>query len=87
MTITKGILAAVNNLCTGSEVKVLLAALVYDPATLSTAQMQKITGITKSNNYFRVRKQLLNLGYLTMDDSGMRVNTDKILEDYAKLPS
>ena len=87
MTITKDILVAVNNLCTGSEVKVLLAALAYDPATLSTSQMQKITGITKPNNYFRVRKQLLNLGYLTMDNGCMHVNTDKILEDYSKLLS
>lgn len=85
MKITKDILVAVNNLCTGSEVKVLLAVLAYDPVTLSTTQMQKATGITKPNNYFRVRKQLLNLGYLTIDDNGMHVNTDKILSDYALL--
>ena len=87
MKITKDILVAINNLCTGSEVKVLLAVLAYDPVTLSTTQMQNITGITKPNNYFRVRKQLLNLGYLTIDDSVMDVNTDKILEDYSKLSS
>ena len=85
MNISKDLLIAINNLCTGSEVKVLLAVLVHDPATLSTAQMQKATGITKPNNYFRVRKQLLNLGYLTIDESGMYVNADKILSDYALL--
>lgn len=84
MTISKDLLVAINNLCTGSEVKVLLAVLSHD-ATLSTTQMQAATGITKSNNYFRVRKQLLNLGYLIIDDSGMHVNVDKILSDYTFL--
>lgn len=82
MTISKDLLIAINNLCTGSEVKVLLTVLAHDSTTLSTAQMQKTTGITKPNNYFRVRKQLLNLGYLIIDDNGMHVNTDKILFDY-----
>lgn len=82
MTISKDLLVAINNLCTGSEVKVLLTVLAHDSTTLSTAQMQKATGITKPNNYFRVRKQLLNLGYLIIDDNGMHVNADKILLDY-----
>ena len=82
MTISKDLLVAINNLCTGSEVKVLLTVLAHDSTTLSTTQMQKITGITKPNNYFRVRKQLLNLGYLIIDDNGMRVNAEKILFDY-----
>lgn len=85
ITVSKDLIVAINNLCTGSEIKVLLTVLAHEPITLSTAQMQKATGITKSNNYFRVRKQLLNLGYLTMDDNGMQVNTDKILSDYALL--
>ena len=85
MTISKDLIAAINNLCAGSEVKVLLTVLAYDSNKMSTAQMQKVTGITKPNNYFRVRKQLLNLGYLTIDDSGMHVNADKILSDYALL--
>jgi hypothetical protein len=84
MTLTKDLLIAMNNLCAGSEIKVLLAVLSHD-CTLSTAQMQAATGITKPNNYFRVRRQLLNLGYLTIDDRGMHVNTDKILSDYALL--
>lgn len=82
MTISKDLLVAINNLCTGSEVKVLLTVLAHDSTTLSTAQMQKITGITKPNNYFRVRKQLLNLGYLIIDDNGMHVNANRILFDY-----
>lgn len=85
MRISKELLIAINNLCSGSEVKVLLAVLAYDSNKISTAQMQKITGITKPNNYFRVRKQLLNLGYLTMNDGAMQVNTDKILTDYTLL--
>ena len=85
MTISKNLISAMNNLCSGSEVKVLLAVLAHDSQKMSTSQMQKVTGITKSNNYFRVRKQLLNLGYLTIDDSGMHVNTEKILNDYTLL--
>jgi len=85
MNIPKNLLVAINNLCSGSEVKVLLAALTYDSNKMSTAQMQKVTGITKPNNYFRVRKQLLNLGYLIIDDDGMHVNADKILSDYTLL--
>ena len=84
MTISKDLLVAINNLCTGSEVKVLLTVLTHD-TTLSTAQMQAATGITKPNNYFRVRKQLVNLGYLIINDSGMHVNADKILSDYTLL--
>ena len=85
MNISKDLLVAINNLCTGSEVKVLLAVLTHDAAEMSTTQMQEATGITKPNNYFKVRKQLLNLSYLIIDDSGMYVNTDKILDDYALL--
>lgn len=85
MNISKDLLVAINNLCTGSEVKVLLAVLAHDAAEMSTAQMQAVTGITKPNNYFRVRKQLINLDYLIIDDSGMYVNVDKILSDYTLL--
>ena len=85
MYISKPLLIAINNLCSGSEVKVLLAVLAYDSNKMSTAQMQNATGITKPNNYFRVRKQLLNLGYLTIDDDGMHINVDKILSDYTLL--
>jgi hypothetical protein len=84
MHLTKDLLIAINNLCTGSEIKVLLAVLTHD-SVLSTSEMQAVTGITKPNNYFRVRKQLLNLGYLILDDSGIYVNTDKILSDYTLL--
>ena len=84
MHISKDLLIAMNNLCTGSEIKVLLSVLVHDCA-LSTAEMQAATGITKPNNYFKVRKQLLNSGYLILDDSGMHVNANKILSDYTIL--
>ena len=49
------------------------------------AQIQEMTGITKSNNYFKTRKQLVNSGYLIVDESGMRVNADKLLSDYSLL--
>ena len=83
MTISTNIIAAINNMCSGSETKVLLAVLGYETSTMSTSQMQKVTGITRPNNYFRVRKKLIDMNYLIIDDAGMHVNADKILSDYA----
>lgn len=85
MSISTNLISAINNLCAGSETKVLLTVLCNSPCKMSTSKMQAATGITKPNNYFRVRKQLLNLGYLIIDNNGMQVNTDKILSDYALL--
>ena len=79
------LLIAINHLCTYTEYKILFAASYFDGADPSFTDIQRITGITKSNNYFRSRKQLINLGYLIIDESGMHVNTDKILNDYALL--
>jgi hypothetical protein len=87
ITISKDLAVAINNLCSGSEVKVLLSVLGFGAAKPSTIQMQKLTGISQANNYFRVRKQLVDLGYLIIDENGMHVNADKILSDYAKLTS
>lgn len=84
MTISKDLASAINNLCSGSEVKVLLAVLSYGGAS-STAQMQAASGITKSNNYFRTRKQLIERGYLIMSENGVHVNSEKILSDYSLL--
>lgn len=87
MQISTELLVAINSLCSGSEVKVLLAVLAHDSNKMSAAQMQKVTGITKPNNYFRIRKKLLDLGYLIMDDNCMHVNTDKIIADYTNMTS
>lgn len=87
MNVSLDLLAAMNNLCSGSEIKILLVVLECESMTLTTSQMLKLTGITKPNNYFRTRKQLINLGYLIIKDDHMSVNYYKILKDYEKLSS
>lgn len=87
ITIPTDLFIAINHLCTYRESKILFAALNCHDGILTSTDMIKLTGISKTNNYFKARKQLLNLGYLTIDDNGMNVNADKIIADYAKLPS
>ena len=81
------LLTAINHLCTYAESKVLLATIYCGADAPTSVQMGNITGIKPSNNYFRTRKQLLDLGYLVIGPDGMHVNADKILEDYTKLTS
>lgn len=82
MTISTELLRAVNHLCTYIEAKILLAAIHYDGTKPTFAQMQQLTGITYPNHYFKYRKQLVDRGYLFIDDNGVHVNTDTILKDY-----
>lgn len=79
------LLIAIHHLCTYTEYKILFAAVYYEGANPTFAEIQDVTGITQPNNYFRARKQLVSLGYLTVDNNGMHVNTDKILSDYVLL--
>lgn len=79
------LLIAIHHLCTYTEYKILFAAAYYEGTNPTFAEIQKITGITQPNNYFRERKQLVRLGYLTVDNNGIHVNVDKILTDYAHL--
>ena len=76
---------AINHLCTYIESKILFAAAYYEGVIPTFDEIQRITGITKSNNYFRSRKQLINLGYLIIDNNEMYINKAKILNDYALL--
>lgn len=69
--------SAINNICTGSEGKILMSII---GGCSSTEDMLKMTGITKSNHYFAIRKKLINKGYISLDP--IRVNSDKILSDY-----
>lgn len=69
--------SAINNLCTGSEGKILMSII---GGCSSTEDMLKMTGITKSNHYFAIRKKLIDKGYITINP--MCVNSDKILSDY-----
>ena len=73
---------AINHLCTYTEAKILFAATYYKGANPTFVEIQKVTGITQPNNYFKARKQLLNIGYLIIDGNGMYVNADAILKDY-----
>ena len=82
MTISIELLRAINHLCTYIEAKILLAAIHYNGTKPTFAQIQQLTGIPHSNNYFKVRKQLIDRGYLFIDDNGAHVNTDVILKDY-----
>jgi hypothetical protein len=85
LTIPVNLLEAIHHMCTYSESKILLATMCYGDASPTSTKIGKLTGIAPSNNYFKVRKQLLNLGYLILDDDGIHVNTDKILSDYTLL--
>ncbi len=82
MTISIELLRAINHLCTYIEAKILLASMHCNGTKPTFAQIQQLTGIPHSNNYFRVRKQLVDRGYLFIDDNGVYVNTDAILKDY-----
>jgi hypothetical protein len=79
------LLVAIHHLCTYTEYKILFAAAYYEGTNPTFAEIQDVTGITQPNNYFRERKQLVRLGYLTVDNNSMHVNVDKILADYALL--
>lgn len=75
--------AAINQICNGNEAKVLLALLgckgdgSFSP---STSYMQKMTGITKPNNYYKIRKQLETRGLIKTDAEGnIYINTKKIV--------
>jgi len=64
------------------EAKILFATIHYNGSKPTFAQIQNITGIVYPNHYFKTRKQLIDRGYLFVDDNGVHVNTDAILKDY-----
>lgn len=79
------LLAAINNLLSGNEAKVLLVLLgckgdgSFSP---STVYMQKMTGITQPNNYYKTRKNLEKKGYITTDEKGnIYIDTQKIISE------
>ena len=79
----------INSIFTYNEQKVLLTLLgckgdgSFSP---STQYMLKMTGISKPNHYFAVRKQLIDLGYIEEQDGDLYIDVEKILgttkEDY-----
>ena len=83
MVYPSNLFSAINNQLGGNEAKVLLTLLgckgdgSFSP---STAYMQKMTGISKPNNYYKVRKQLEDKGYIQLDEKGnIYVDVQKIL--------
>lgn len=77
--------AAINNLCSGNEAKVLLTLLgckgdgSFCP---STSYMLNVTGIPKANHFSSVRKALTEKGYIEEQDGDIYVDVPKILEEY-----
>ena len=80
----KDLFAAVNATCSGNEAKVLLTLLgckgdgSFSP---STQYMLEMTGIPKPNHYYAIRKKLEDKGYITVDDGGIYIQTQKILSE------
>lgn len=75
--------AAVNQTCNGNETKVLLTLLgckgdgSFAP---STSYIQKMTGITQPNNYYKIRKQLETKGFIKTDENGnLYIDTQHIM--------
>jgi hypothetical protein len=47
--------------------------------------MQKMTGITKPNNYYKTRKQLEDKGYIQVDENGnIYIDTQRIISQSKK---
>lgn len=80
--------AAVNHLFNGNEAKIMLALLgctgdgSFSP---SAKYMLQMTGISKRENYFRARKQLIDKGYIQVTEGALYIDTGKVLEDYRSL--
>ena len=77
--------SAINTLFNGNEVKIMLTLLgckgdgSFAP---STTYMQKMTGITKPNNYYKIRKQLEIKGYIQTDEKGnLYIDTERIISE------
>ena len=75
--------SAVNQICNGNEAKVLLTLLgckgdgSFSP---SSSYVQKMSGISKPNNYYKIRSQLEQKGLIQIaQDGNVHIDTKKIL--------
>jgi hypothetical protein len=75
--------SAINQICNGNEAKVLLTLLgckgdgSFAP---STAYVQRMSGITQPNNYYKIRAQLEKKGLIQISSDGsIHIDTKKIL--------
>lgn len=76
---------AINNLCTGNEAKILLTLLACkgDGSFSPNIQyMQNMTGISKPNNFYAIRKTLTDKKYIEEQDGDIYINTEYILKKY-----
>ena len=84
--IPSDLFVAINNIFNGNEAKILLTLLGCkgDGSFSPSAQyIQKMTGITQPNNYYKIRKQLETKGYIETDEQGnLYINSTKILKQY-----
>lgn len=80
--------AAINQICNGNEAKVLLTLLGCKgdgSFTPSTAYVQRMSGITQPNNYYRARKALEKKGLIQTDKEGnLYINTKQIVAQAKK---
>ena len=75
--------AAINQICNGNEAKVLLTLLgckgdgSFAP---SSAYVQRMSGITQTNNYYKTRSQLEKKGLIQIaPDGSIHIDTKKIM--------
>ena len=75
--------AAINQICNGNEAKVLLTLLgckgdgSFSP---SSAYVQRLSGITQTNNYYKIRSQLEKKGLIQIAPNGnIHIDTKKIM--------
>ena len=79
--------SAINTLFSGNEAKVLLTLLgckgdgSFSP---SIEYMLNTTGISKSNHYYTIRKELTKKKYIEELDGDIYIDTNKIIEEYRK---
>ena len=75
--------SAINTIFSGSEAIVLLAWLGCKgdgSFTPNISYILKLTGISKAENYYRVKRNLLNSPYAEEDEDGnIHIDTDKII--------
>ena len=75
--------AAINQICNGNEAKVLLTLLgckgdgSFSP---SSAYVQRLSGITQTNNYYKIRSQLEKKGLIQIAPNGnIHIDTKNIM--------
>ena len=80
--------AAINTLLSENEAKIMLTLLgcpgdgSFSP---SSEYMLRMTGIDSKEDYFRIRKHLIDKGYIERSDSGLYIDPDILLEEYRTL--